>query len=102
MPFFTNKGSDRSLPGSASAEAVYVMGNWSVPNTRFHEPIRGLGFQQVSTAQPVSVEFLKRFGWLITRALIVEEAMTNYTNKIVPRLCNRDMAVCLNMVDIVR
>ncbi|KAI7889736.1 uncharacterized protein EV154DRAFT_591516 [Mucor mucedo] len=23
-------------------EAVYVMGDWSAPNTRFHEPVRGL------------------------------------------------------------
>ncbi|KAI7893165.1 uncharacterized protein EV154DRAFT_417386, partial [Mucor mucedo] len=28
--------------------------------------------------------------------------MTNNTNRIVPRLLNRDMAACLNMVDIVR
>ncbi|KAG2207552.1 hypothetical protein INT47_004302 [Mucor saturninus] len=28
-------------------EAVYVIGNWSAPNTRFHEPIRGLGFRRL-------------------------------------------------------
>ncbi|KAI7892692.1 uncharacterized protein EV154DRAFT_389250, partial [Mucor mucedo] len=27
-------------------EAVYVMGNWSAPNTRFHEPVRGFGFRR--------------------------------------------------------
>ncbi|KAG2209163.1 hypothetical protein INT47_005455 [Mucor saturninus] len=103
-------------------EAVYVMGNWSAPNTRFHEPIRGLKFQQVSATQPVNVEILKRFGWSVTSALIDEEqilvlldmvskgiytnqncrAMTDSTNRIVPRLWNCDTIACLNMVDIVR
>ncbi|KAI7873352.1 uncharacterized protein EV154DRAFT_487277 [Mucor mucedo] len=85
-------------------EAVYVMGNWSAPNTRFHEPIGGL--EQVSAIQPVNVEVLKSFGWLITRALIDEEqilvAINSNTNRIVLLLCNRDMVACLNMVDIVR
>ncbi|KAG2211953.1 hypothetical protein INT47_004640 [Mucor saturninus] len=65
-----------------------------------------MNLEQVSAAQPVNVEVLTRFGWSITCALIDEEqilvAMTNNTNRIVPRLWNRDMAACLNMVDIVR
>ncbi|KAI7895781.1 uncharacterized protein EV154DRAFT_412848, partial [Mucor mucedo] len=32
------------LDGQFGAEAVYVTGNRSAPNTRFHEFIRGLGF----------------------------------------------------------
>ncbi|KAG1444826.1 hypothetical protein G6F56_010141 [Rhizopus delemar] len=27
--------------------AVMVMGNWSASNTKFHEPIRGLGFRRL-------------------------------------------------------
>ncbi|KAG2204839.1 hypothetical protein INT47_004114, partial [Mucor saturninus] len=57
-------------------EAVNVMGNWSAPDTRFHEPIRGHGFRRL--LQKVVLPSL-----------------------IIPRLCNCDMATCLNMVDIV-
>ncbi|KAI7896401.1 uncharacterized protein EV154DRAFT_547402 [Mucor mucedo] len=112
-------------------EAVYVMGNWSSPNARFHEPVRGLGFRRLLQKAGKRVYLIDEFRTsqccpacerrsletfrmvdnprphrrranprVIRHGLL--RAMTNNTNRIVPRLWNRDMAACLNMVDIVR
>ncbi|KAG2193488.1 hypothetical protein INT47_005013 [Mucor saturninus] len=119
-------------------EAVYVMGNWSSPNTRFHEPVRGLGFRRLFQKAGKRVYLIDEFRTsqccpacerrsLETFRMVDNprphrrranprvirhgllrctnqncRAMTNNTNRIVPRLWNRDMAACLNMVDIVR
>ncbi|KAG2195179.1 hypothetical protein INT47_006461 [Mucor saturninus] len=39
----------------------------------FKKLVKGMNLEQVSAAQPVNVEVLKRFGWSITRALTDEE-----------------------------
>ncbi|KAI7890281.1 uncharacterized protein EV154DRAFT_255842 [Mucor mucedo] len=119
-------------------EAVYVMGNWSSPNARFHEPVRGLGFRRLLQKAGKRVYLIDEFRTsqccpacerrsLETFRMVDNprphrrranprvirhgllrctnqncRAMTNNTNRIVPRLWNRDMAACLNMVDIVR
>ncbi|KAG2191976.1 hypothetical protein INT47_011411 [Mucor saturninus] len=42
-----NKDLIAKLDEQFDVEAVYVMGNWSAPNTRFHEPVQGLGFPRL-------------------------------------------------------
>ncbi|KAG2200196.1 hypothetical protein INT47_009834, partial [Mucor saturninus] len=112
-------------------EAVYVMNNWSSPNTRFHEPVRDLGFGRLLQKAGKRVYLIDEFRtsqccpackrgsletfWMVgnprphrrrANPRVIRHGllrvMTNNTNRIVPRLLNRDMAACLNMVDIVR
>ncbi|KAI7893380.1 uncharacterized protein EV154DRAFT_417082 [Mucor mucedo] len=42
-------------------DAVYVMSNWSAPNTRFHEPIRGLGFRRLLQKAGKRVHLIDKF-----------------------------------------
>ncbi|KAG2206531.1 hypothetical protein INT47_008548 [Mucor saturninus] len=119
-------------------EAVYVMSNWSASNTRFHEPVRGLGFRRLLQKAGKRVYLIDEFRTsqccpdcerrsletfrrvdnprphrrranprVIRHGLLRCtnqncRAMTNNTNRIVPRLWNCNMAACLNRVDIVR
>ncbi|KAG2211255.1 hypothetical protein INT47_006375 [Mucor saturninus] len=104
-------------------EAVYVMGNWSSPNTRFHEPVRGLGFRRLLQKAGKRVYLIDEFRTsqccpaCECRSLETFRMVDNPRPhrrranprvirhgllRIVPRLWNRDMAACLNMVDIVR
>ena len=41
--------------------AVMVMGNWSAPNTKFHEPIRGLGFRRLLKKAGFQVYLIDEF-----------------------------------------
>ncbi|ORE07881.1 hypothetical protein BCV72DRAFT_325448, partial [Rhizopus microsporus var. microsporus] len=37
----------QDLRAKFGEDAVFVMGNWSAPHARYHEPIRGLGFRRL-------------------------------------------------------
>ncbi|KAI7862832.1 uncharacterized protein EV154DRAFT_588095 [Mucor mucedo] len=85
------------------------MGNWSAPNTRFHEPVRGLGFSRLlKKLNPRNVSMVnntrphrRRVNPRVIRHGLLR-AMTRDTNRILPRLWNRNMDDWLTMVDIVR
>ncbi|PHZ09067.1 uncharacterized protein RHIMIDRAFT_263862 [Rhizopus microsporus ATCC 52813] len=49
--YFNKQRADQRLIQDLHAkfgeDAVFVMGNWSAPHARYHEPIRGLGFRRL-------------------------------------------------------
>ncbi|PHZ14529.1 uncharacterized protein RHIMIDRAFT_275382, partial [Rhizopus microsporus ATCC 52813] len=49
--YFNRQRADQKLIQDLRArfgeDAVFVMGNWSAPHARYHEPIRGLGFRRL-------------------------------------------------------
>ncbi|KAJ2472247.1 hypothetical protein IWW56_006185, partial [Coemansia sp. RSA 2131] len=53
-------------PEESDPEPVFIMGNWSAPMTRFHEPIRGKGWQTL----------LKRGGFDV---YLIDEYLTSKT-----------------------
>ncbi|KAI7889397.1 uncharacterized protein EV154DRAFT_483127 [Mucor mucedo] len=108
---------------SQTQNTLYVKGNWSAPNTRYHEPVRSLGFRRLLQKVGKRVYLIDEFRTsqccpaferrnletlrMIDNPRLTDEekilaAMTNNTNGIVPRIWNCDMAACLNIVDIVR
>ncbi|PHZ16227.1 uncharacterized protein RHIMIDRAFT_265503 [Rhizopus microsporus ATCC 52813] len=50
----------QDLRAKFGEDAVFVMGNWSAPHARYHEPIRGLGFRRL----------LKKYGF---QAYLIDE-----------------------------
>ncbi|KAI8048543.1 hypothetical protein BDF22DRAFT_779126 [Syncephalis plumigaleata] len=52
------------LRGKFGGDAAFVMGNWSAPHTKYHEPIRGIGFRRL----------LKRHGF---KVFLIDEHKTS-------------------------
>ncbi|KAI8388620.1 uncharacterized protein BYT42DRAFT_611641 [Radiomyces spectabilis] len=51
----------RDLTDTFGEDAVFVIGNWSAPNTLYHEPIRGLGFRRLLTKHGFRVLLIDEF-----------------------------------------
>ncbi|ORE03234.1 hypothetical protein BCV72DRAFT_257900 [Rhizopus microsporus var. microsporus] len=88
--YFNKQRADQKLIQDLHAkfgeDAVFVMGNWSAPHARYHEPIRGLGFRRL----------LKKYGF---QAYLIDEYKATPDRY---RLWNRDAAACFNYMHILR
>ncbi|KAI8053318.1 hypothetical protein BDF22DRAFT_619898 [Syncephalis plumigaleata] len=54
----------KELTKKFKKDAVFVMGNWSAPHAKYHEPIRGIGFRRL----------LKRHGF---KVFLIDEHKTS-------------------------
>ncbi|KAI8058110.1 hypothetical protein BDF22DRAFT_616097 [Syncephalis plumigaleata] len=126
-------------------DAAFVMGNWSAPHTKYHEPIRGIGFRRLlkrhgfkvflidehktskccpacnnptlekfkPVANPRSKQhedshkiichgLLRCTHQTCNKAMKDIKAKKEREGKLEYRLWNRDMAACLNFIQIIR
>ncbi|KAJ2703737.1 hypothetical protein H4R19_005300, partial [Coemansia spiralis] len=63
--YFNKKQSDdrlvHNLRGKFGKNAVYVVGNWSAPMQRFHEPVRGKGMRQMMRKRGLTVYLIDEY-----------------------------------------
>lgn len=51
----------KELKDKFNNDAVFIMGNWSSPNTVFHEPTRGIGFRRLLKKNNFTVMLIDEF-----------------------------------------
>ncbi|KAG1461109.1 hypothetical protein G6F46_005044 [Rhizopus delemar] len=79
------------------SDTVFVMGNYSTPNTRYQEPMQGVGFRRQLKKQGFLVYLIDEF-----RTNRCYPSCGNRVEELREYLWNRDLAASLNMIHIVR
>ncbi|PHZ08815.1 uncharacterized protein RHIMIDRAFT_241324 [Rhizopus microsporus ATCC 52813] len=98
-PSFARSVFQRTSTDNFGEDAVFVMGNWSAPHARYHEPIRGLGFRRLLKKHGLQVYLIDEYKTSRCANLYCRPAMAAPD-----RYCfwNRDVAACLNYMHILR
>ncbi|KAI9321284.1 hypothetical protein BX666DRAFT_2148455 [Dichotomocladium elegans] len=102
--------------------AMFVMGNWSAPHGRYHEPIRGKGFRVLLRKNGFEVFLIDEYKTSKCCPTCLNESLSTYKRVPNPRpalfshfecdshqncspqrrVWNRDLAACLNMHHVIR
>ncbi|KAJ2546529.1 hypothetical protein EV175_005564, partial [Coemansia sp. RSA 1933] len=79
-----------NLHGKFGKDAVLVMGNWSAPMARFHEPIRGKGMCRMLQQQGFKVYLLDEYHTSKTCPACIKGSLTTFKHVKNPRPYQRN------------
>ncbi|KAI7883370.1 uncharacterized protein EV154DRAFT_545503 [Mucor mucedo] len=103
-----------SLKQKFGKDAIFVLGNWSAPNARYHEPIRDIGLRRLLLRNHLSLLLIDEFNTSRCCPSCHNLSLEKFKQIDNPRpyqrsnypltLCHgllRDLAACLNMISII-